>query len=178
MSQGKIVLQVTGSIAAYKSCYLASLLIKADYEVQVVMTDSSQEFIGKATFEGLTGKKVKTDMFEEGTMMDHINLVKWADLFILYPASASTINKLNSGIANDLINATFLANNFIKPYWIAPAMNSNMFAHPIVQASLKNLEKMGCFIFDTEEGALACGDIGKGRLLDPDIVFKKIEEEI
>lgn len=178
MSKGKIVLQVTGSIAAYKSCYLASSLIKEGYEVQVVLTESALEFVGKASFEGITGNKVKTNMFESGTMMDHINLVKWADLFILYPASANTINRLNAGLADDLIGATYLANNFIRPYWVAPAMNSKMFDHPIVQSSIKNLEKHGCFIFDTEEGPLACGDIGKGRVINPDIVFDKVKEEI
>ncbi len=176
MSKGKIVLQISGSIAAYKSCYLASLLIKKKYEVRVIMTNSALEFIGKATFEGLTGKKVKTDMFQNDSMMDHINLVKWTDLFLLYPATANTINKLNAGIADDLIGASYLANNFIKPYWIAPAMNSNMYEHPVVQDSLKKLAKFGAYIFDTVEGPLACGDIGKGRIIDPELVFNKIEE--
>jgi phosphopantothenoylcysteine decarboxylase/phosphopantothenate--cysteine ligase len=176
MSKGKIVLQVTGSIAAYKACFLASSLIKEDYEVQVIMTGAALQFVGKASFEGLTGMSVKTDVFEEGSMMEHIKLVKWADLFLLYPATANTINKLNSGIADELIGATFLANNFHKPYWIAPAMNSNMFEHPTVQKSLKNLKKAGAYIFDTEEGYLACGDTGRGRLINPEIVLKKIQE--
>lgn len=178
MSKGKIVLQVCGSIAAYKSCYLTSMLIKEDFEVEVIMSKGALNFIGKASFEGLTGRKVKPNLFEEGTMMDHISLVKWADIFVLYPASANTINRLNAGIADDLIAATYLANNFLKPYLIAPAMNSNMFAHPTVQNSLKNLKKLGSYIFDTEEGYLACGDIGKGRLIKPEIVFEKIKELI
>lgn len=178
MSRGNIVLQVSGSIAAFKACTLASSLVKAGYTVQTVMTKGALEFVGKATFEGITDRAVKTDLFEEGSMMDHIALAKWADLFILYPASANTINRLSAGLADDLIGATFLANNFNKPYWIAPAMNVNMFHHPIVEKSIKTLEELGCYIFDTEEGLLACGDVGKGRVIDPGTVYLKVKEEI
>ena len=88
------------------------------------------------------------------------------------------MHKLANGIADNLIGSTFLANNFKKPFWIAPAMNTGMYEHPITQRSLKSLSEMGCFIFDVGSGRLACGDIGKGKLLEPELIFQKILEEL
>lgn len=176
MSKGNIVLQITGSIAAFKAGTLLSTLIKNGYTVQCVATESALKFIGEATLEGLSGKSIKTSTFTPGEMMDHINLVKWADLFITYPVSANTLNRLSSGLADDLIGATYLANNFKKPYLMAPGMNVEMLNHPRVQKSIKELEGYGVYIFDTEEGLLACGDVGKGRVIDPGTVFLKIKE--
>lgn len=176
MSKGNIVVQVTGSIAAFKAGTLISTLVKNGYEVQCVPTESALKFIGEATLEGLSGKPIKTSTFKTGEMMDHINLAKWADLFVTYPASANTLNRLHFGMADDLIGATYLANNFKKPYLLAPGMNVEMLNHPRTQASIKGLEEFGCHIFDTEEGLLACGDVGKGRVIDPGTVFLKIQE--
>ncbi len=176
MSKGNIVLQVTGSIAAFKAGTLLSTLVKNGYDVQCVASDGGLKFLGEATLEGISGKAVKRSTFKTGEMMDHINLAKWADLFITYPASANNINRLNCGLADDLIGATYLANNFNKPYLIAPAMNVEMYDHPRVKQSIKELEKLGCYIFDTEDGLLACGDVGKGRVIDPGTVYHKIKD--
>jgi phosphopantothenoylcysteine synthetase/decarboxylase len=176
MSKGNIVVQITGSIAAFKAGTLISTLVKNGYSVQCVPTESALKFIGEATLEGLSGRAIKTSTFKSGEMMDHINLAKWADLFITYPASANTINRLNAGLSDDLIGATYLANNFNKPYLIAPGMNVEMLKHPVTQKSIKSMEGIGCYFFDTEEGLLACGDVGKGRVIDPGTVFLKIEE--
>ncbi|MGL1891145.1 MAG: flavoprotein [Spirochaetaceae bacterium] len=176
MSKGNIVLQVTGSIAAFKAGTLLSTLVKNGYNVQCVATESALKFIGEATLEGISGNPVKTSTFTKGEMMDHIKLAKWADLFVTYPITANSLNRLNYGLADDLIGATYLANNFNKPYLLAPGMNVEMLNHPRVQKSIKELEEYGCYIFDTEEGLLACGDVGKGRVIDPGTVFLKIKE--
>ncbi|MCK5883703.1 MAG: phosphopantothenoylcysteine decarboxylase [Bacteriovoracaceae bacterium] len=177
MSKFNILLQLTGSISCYKACYLASKLIKANCDVQFVASDAALKFIGKATLEGLTHRPVITGMFEDSKMLAHIDLAKWADVILLYPATANTINGLAAGLAGELIGGIFLANNFKVPYWIAPAMNTNMYEHPITQASIKKLEDMGAFIFPTENGILACGDTGPGRLADPSLVYDKLVRE-
>jgi len=174
MSKYKILFKITGSIAAYKAAYLISKLVQNNFEVQTVVSESALNFIGKATLEGLTGKEVLSDSFENGKMMNHINLVKWADLVILCPASANTINKLANGIADNLITSLFLAHNWDKPYLIAPAMNTNMYHHPITKKSLTILEELGVKILPTDSGYLACGDVGEGKMLEPDKIYKYI----
>lgn len=178
MSQSRIVLQVTGSIAAFKAATLASLLIDAGDEVQCVMSDGAHAFMGESTFEGLTGRPVLGDVFERGRAHDHINLADWADLLLLFPASANHVSRLRHGLADDLIGCLFLANNFRKPYWIAPAMNSHMLAHPAVTEALSTLESWGCRVLPTGEGRLACGEVGYGRLLEPETVFELIRERL
>src|SRR4030043_2048298 len=130
MSKYKILLKITGSIAAYKSAYLISKLVQNNCEVKVAAIDSALKFIGKATLEGLTSYPVYTDSFEEGQMMSHINLVKWADLTLIAPATANTINKIAAGISDNLVSSLFLAHARKKPYLIAPAMNTAMYEHP------------------------------------------------
>jgi phosphopantothenoylcysteine decarboxylase/phosphopantothenate--cysteine ligase len=174
MSNYKILFKISGSIAAYKSAYLISKLVQNGFEVKVVTTDYALKFIGKATLEGLTGNKVFTDSFEDGEMMSHINLDKWADLTIVCPATANTINKLAAGIADNLLGSLFLAHDRRKPYLIVPAMNTLMYEHPATQASIKKLNEWGVQILPTSEGYLACGDTGKGKLLEPDIIFEHI----
>lgn len=176
MSNYKILFKITGSIAAYKSAYLISKLVQNGYEVQTVVTKSALEFIGKATLEGLTGKPVITDTFESGGMMSHINLVKWADLTIIAPATANTINKLTAGIGDNILTSLFLAHDFKTPYLIAPAMNLWMYDHPATKDSLEKLKSWGVEILPTGEGYLACGDMGKGKLLEPELIFNRIEE--
>ncbi|HSV88776.1 MAG TPA: bifunctional phosphopantothenoylcysteine decarboxylase/phosphopantothenate--cysteine ligase CoaBC [Bacteroidales bacterium] len=174
MSKFNILFQVSGSIAAYKSAYLVSRLVQNGFEVQCVATPSALEFIGSATLEGLTSRPVLTDQFLSGSMMSHISLMKWADLVILAPASANSINKMAGGIADNLVTSLFLAYNFDKPYLVAPAMNANMFMHPSTQASLARLKEWGVEILPTETGYLACGDYGSGKMLDPDKVYDHI----
>lgn len=177
----KILLHVTGSIACYKACELANLLVKEGAEVQVSLSDGAMKFLQPAVFEGLTHKKALTqNMFAcEPDCIPHITLAqKWADLIMIYPASANCISRLACGLSDDLFGAVFLANNFDKPVLLAPAMNSNMFAHPAVQENLKKLESWGTKILPTDEGRLACGSVGKGKLISPETIVDFIKESV
>jgi len=174
MSNYKILVKITGSIAAYKSAYLISKLIQAGFEVEVVVTKSALQFIGVATLEGLIHKPIYSDVFEPGKMMSHINLTKWADLTIVVPADANTISKFANGIADNLVTSLFLAHDQKKPYLIAPAMNTAMFTHPATEESMEKLSGWGIHILPTDTGNLACGDIGEGKLLEPDLIFGHI----
>jgi phosphopantothenoylcysteine decarboxylase len=173
-----VVLMISGSIAAFKAASLASLATKKGWNVQCVTSDGGRRFLGDSTLEGLTGHPVLTDMFECGRALDHIKLADWADLMVLYPASANRLTRLRAGLADDLIGALFLVNNFRKPWLIAPAMNSNMIEHPAVTDALSVLEGWGCRILPTGEGRLACGTVGYGRLLEPEDAFALIEDEL
>lgn len=178
MLKSKILFKISASIAAYKSAYLISKLVQNGFEVQSVVTESALKFIGKATLEGLTGKPVLIDHFEDGKMMNHINLMKWADIIILCPASANTISKMANGIADNLVTSLFLAHSWDKPYLIAPAMNIAMFNHPATKESLQKLVHWGVTILPTDSGYLACGDVGEGKLLEPDIIYEHIVKSI
>jgi phosphopantothenoylcysteine decarboxylase/phosphopantothenate--cysteine ligase len=178
MSKRNVLLQVTGSIGAFKAAALASLLTQDGYDVQPVLSEGGRYFLGESTLEGLTGRPVLSDLFERGRALEHIELADWADLILLYPASANHITRLRAGLADDLIGALFLANNFRTPYWIAPAMNSHMFAHPAVEEAIAVLEGWGCRILPTGEGRLACGTVGYGRLLEPEKVADLIRQEV
>lgn len=171
----RILLQVSGSIAAFKSVALCSKLTQAGYQVEVVLSEGAEHFVGAASFEGLTRRKVHMGNFDEGAMMAHIDLERWADLILLYPASANTLAHLASGFSNKLIGSIFLAHEFKKPYWILPAMNQAMYAHPTVKAHLQNLADLGLKIFHPEEGSLACGETGSGRLVEPDALLSEIQ---
>jgi phosphopantothenoylcysteine decarboxylase / phosphopantothenate---cysteine ligase len=167
MSQSKIVICITGSIAAYKSCELISTLKKSGNEVKVIMSLSAEKFIGQATLQALSGHPVAIDDFSSASLMNHIELGKWCDLAIVYPATAQTINSFAAGTGHELHQSFFLAYDFKKPFLIAPAMNSRMLSHPVTQKSTAFLKEMGCLFLPTEDGNLACGEIGEGRLLEP-----------
>ncbi|MBF0547030.1 MAG: flavoprotein [Candidatus Riflebacteria bacterium] len=169
-----ILFQLTGSIACYKACIVISKLVQSGNQVRTLASEAALKFIGKATLEGLTDNAVITEMFGTRFPRAHIDLPDWADLLILCPATANTINALAAGLADNLIGSTFLANNFRKPYLIAPAMNTNMFLHPATQESLKKLEAWGVRILPTDEGRLACGTSGPGRLLEPEKILLEI----
>lgn len=175
-----VLIHVTGSISAFKASSLASLLVKAGYNVQCSLSAGGLKFLGEASLSGISGKKVLTDMWEGyPDYVPHITIAReWADFIIVYPASANVINRLAAGLADDLFGAIFLANNNKSPVWIAPAMNSHMFAHPIVCGSLKKLAEIGCTVLPTVEGRMACGTDGAGRLLEPEDVFKMIEKAL
>lgn len=181
MSQYKIALCVTGSIAAYKSCELVSLLRKQGHQVKVIMSQSAEKFIGKTSLHALSGNPVHSDDFSQGSLMTHIELGKWCDIALIYPATAQTINSFASGTGHEICNSFFLAYDFKKPFLIAPAMNSRMLSNPVAQKSLETLSQMGCYILPTNQGPLACGEIGEGRLLEPaqalDIVLKTISSQ-
>ena len=178
MSKDNILIHLSGSISCFKSCALADLLIKDGYTVQTTASPAALRFVGAATLEGLTGRAVLTDLFGgEPSYIPHITLAQnWADLIIAYPASGNLLNRLAAGLCDDLFGAICLANNFKKPLLVAPAMNSEMFAHPAVSASIRTLESWGAIILPTEEGRLACGAVGMGRLLAPEKAFEKIRE--
>ncbi|MFM6927451.1 MAG: bifunctional phosphopantothenoylcysteine decarboxylase/phosphopantothenate--cysteine ligase CoaBC [Bdellovibrio sp.] len=172
MSKSKILFMMTGSIACYKACQVVSRLMQNNCEVQVVMTSSALKFVGNATLEGLTGKPVISDMYLQGNVMDHIHLMRWADLILVAPATANFINKAAQGIGDDLVSTLFLAHDFKKPFLLAPAMNTSMYMHPVTQKSLETLKSFGLQILDSASGILACGEEGYGKLLDPDEILK------
>jgi phosphopantothenoylcysteine decarboxylase/phosphopantothenate--cysteine ligase len=178
MSGSNILICISGSISAYKAATLASALKKKGHNVKTVATESALKFIGPAALEGITGEPVLTDMFNPSYEIPHINLSEWADLIIVYPASASTIARLRMGLAEDLLTAIFLSNNFRKPYWISPAMNINMLAHPAVVENLQILKGWGATIIEPEEGVLACGTVGKGRAPEPEKMAQLIEDAL
>ncbi|MEY4615696.1 MAG: hypothetical protein RJB66_656 [Pseudomonadota bacterium] len=173
-----ILFLMSGSIAAYKSCHVISQLVQKGHQVQVVTTPSAMNFIGAATLEGLTGRPVVCDLYAPNHMMEHIHLARWADLVILCPATANTINKMAQGIGDDLVTSLFLAHDFKKPFLIAPAMNTAMYEHPLTQASLEKLKALGLKILATGAGALACGEVGAGRLLEPEQIIDCITREL
>lgn len=178
MSKSKILFQLSGSIACYKACQVISKLVQNGHEIEVVATRGALEFVGRATLEGLTGRPVHSDVFAPGEYMKHIHLIRWADVIVLCPATANTINKLASGIGDDLLSTLFLAHDFKKPYLMAPAMNTSMFVHPATQSSLEKLKGWGIEVLESPTGALACGETGEGRLLEPEALLIEIEKRI
>lgn len=177
-SKSKILFLFSGSIACYKACNVVSRLVQAGAEVQTGCTQSALQFIGPSTLEGLTGRPVFSDVHETGRRMDHIDLAKWADLTIVCPATANTINSLANGIATDVIGNLFLAYDLKKPFILAPAMNVQMLAHPATKNSIGKLKSWGVQVLDTDSGPLACGDVGEGRLLEPDRIFTSIQDRL
>ena len=169
---------MSGSIACYKACDLLSRLQKSGYELEVVVTPSALEFVGEATIEGLTGKRVHKSVFASGKHMDHIRLARWADLVLLCPATANTISKLAAGIGDDLISTLFLAHDFSKPYLVAPAMNAAMLGHPAVRAAVGKLRSWSVDVLPSGDGHLACGETGEGRLLEPEQLFAAIASRL
>lgn len=178
MSKSKVLFQLSGSIACYKACSVISRLVQDGHEVQTACTAGALQFIGAATLEGLTGKPVFSEVFEHGRMMDHIYLSKWADLAIVCPATADLINRLAAGVANDAVGSLFLAYDLKKPYLVAPAMNQQMWQHPATKASLEKLESWGVQVLPTGDGYQACGDVGPGRLLEPDQIYAQITSRL
>lgn len=172
--KGKLLLIVTGSIAAFKAASLASAAIKDGFEVKAVLTEGALEFVGKATFEGLTGNPVHTSNFEEGRMMAHIDLERWADLILVYPATAHTVSAMAGGLASNLAGALFLAHEFKKPWLLAPAMNQAMWKHPATKENLSKLRLWGVDILEPGSGTLACGETGDGRLMEPEAALQMV----
>ena len=162
----KILFGITGSIAAYKAAEWVRELTKAEAEVTVVMTEAAARFVSSLTFAALSGRRVYTGMFEvdAGEEMTHISLARECDLFIIAPATAQSIAKLAWGFADDLLSALVLAGK--AKVLIFPAMNSNMYCHAATQANLTRLQEYGYGVIKPEQGKLACGDEGIGRLVD------------
>lgn len=175
MLKGKtVVLGVTGGIAAYKSAALTSLLVKAGAQVQVIMTEHARQFIAPLTFESLTGRRCLTDTFDRNHeySTEHVELAKEADVVMIAPATANIIAKIAHGMADDMLTTTVLACDC--PKIVAPAMNTRMYENPVTQDNMRKLEEYGMTIAHPTSGHLACGDIGKGKMLEPEELFQYI----
>lgn len=174
MTCPNILLAITGGISAYKSAVLARLLIKAGCTVRVMMTDGACEFITPLTLQALTGNEVHTKLLDDEAErgMGHIELAKWADMVVIAPASANTIGRLVGGLADNLVTTVALATT--APIVIVPAMNQAMYAHAIVQDNLAKLTRFGYTVLTPDSGEQACGDVGAGRLPEPDDLCERI----
>lgn len=172
----KIVLGITGSIAAYKSCLIIREFIKQGAEVQVVITPAGKEFITPITLSALTHKPVVSEFFSQrdGTWNSHVDLGLWADAMVIAPATASTIGKMANGIADNMLITTYLSMK--APVFVAPAMDLDMFAHASTQNNLKTLEAYGNIIIQPQSGFLASGLEGKGRMEEPNTIVERVKE--
>ena len=167
ISNREVVLGVTGSIAAYKACEIASRLVELGVRVTPVLTKSAQEFVGAASFEAVTGQRAIVEMFAplQNPEVEHIAVATRAALFLIAPATANILAKAAHGIADDWLSTTLLATR--APILFAPAMNSNMYDHPATRANIETLRARGCHFVGPGLGRLACGTIGVGRMIDP-----------
>ena len=174
----KIIIGITGSIAAYKAATLVSMLIKRKANVHIIMTQNATKFISPLTFETLSGNKVHTDTFDLSPehKVHHITLVKDCDLFLIAPATANIIAKVVHGIADDMLTSTFIACHSTK--MISPAMNTYMYENPINQDNISLCKKYGIKVIEPSSGRLACGDAGKGRMPEPEFLLEEIIYEI
>ena len=172
----KIVLGITGSIAAYKACYIIRGLIKAGAEVQVVITPSGKEFITPVTLSALTQKPVISDFFSQrdGTWHSHVALGLWADAMLIAPCTASTLGKMANGVADNMLITTYLSMK--APVFIAPAMDLDMYQHPTTQENIKKLLSYGNQMIEPQSGFLASGLEGKGRMEEPERIVEKLSE--
>lgn len=172
----KIVLGITGSIAAYKSCLIIREFIKKGAEVQVVITPSGKEFITPITLSALTKKPVISEFFaqKDGTWNSHVDLGLWADAMIIAPCTASSLAKMAYGVADNMLITTYLSMK--APVFVAPAMDLDMFAHPSTQNNLHTLEQYGNIIIQPGQGFLASGLEGKGRMEEPETIVKAVDD--
>jgi phosphopantothenoylcysteine decarboxylase / phosphopantothenate---cysteine ligase len=175
LSGKKILVGITGSIAAYKAASLIRLLVKEGCDVKVIMTPLAKEFITPLTLATLSRNPVLTDFFDAtaGTWNSHVDLGLWADGFVIAPASANTMAKMASGIADNLLLTTYLSARC--PVFIAPAMDLDMLNHPATKKNITILREYGNTILDPETGELASGLTGKGRMEEPDVILKSLK---
>lgn len=176
----RIILAVSGSISAYKAADLTSRLKKKGYDVHVIMTEAAQDFITPLTLQVLSKNPVHTDVMEEklAERINHIDLGKEADLFVVAPASANTIAKLAYGLADNMLTATALALPSTTPKLIAPAMNTKMYENPLTKKNLDTLHDLGYQEILPKSGLLACGDTGLGALADIDDIIESIDNAL
>ena len=172
----KIVLGITGSIAAYKSCLIIRELVKRGAEVQVVITPAGKEFITPITLSALTQKPVVSDFFSQrdGTWHSHVALGLWADAMLIAPCTAATLGKMATGVADNMLITTYLSMK--APVFVAPAMDLDMYAHPATQQNLDRLRSFGNYIIEPQSGFLASGLEGKGRMEEPENIVEKLDE--
>ena len=171
-----IVLGVTASIAAYKAAYLVRLLIKKGAEVQVVMTPAAKEFITPLTLSTLTRKPVVSEFFDrrDGSWNSHVDLGQWADAMLIAPCTASTLGKMASGVADNMLITTYFSMK--APVFIAPAMDLDMYSHPVTQRNIQSLTSIGNVFIEPASGELASQLVGKGRMQEPDVIVSALEE--
>jgi phosphopantothenoylcysteine decarboxylase / phosphopantothenate---cysteine ligase len=174
-STNKVLLGVTGGIAAYKSAELVRLLTKSGREVRVVMTAAAQHFVGTATFQAVSGHAVTTDAWDTSFPggMPHIDLARWADVIVVAPASADAMAKFAHGLADDVLSTLALARDV--PMIVAPAMNKQMWQHPATQRNMKTLAADGVAIFGPGAGEQACGEVGDGRMWEPEQIVDALD---
>ncbi|MCZ0703376.1 phosphopantothenoylcysteine decarboxylase/phosphopantothenate--cysteine ligase [Natronobacillus azotifigens] len=174
----RIVLGVTGGIAAYKAIALTSKLVQKGAEVKVIMTESAKKFVTPLSFQAISRNAVYEDTFDEkdDKRIAHIDLADWADFFILAPATANIIGKIANGIADDMLSTTLMATQ--ADVYLAPAMNVHMYQHPAVQKNLNTLASWGFLFIEPGEGYLACGYVGKGRLEEPETIISTLESSL
>ena len=171
-----IVIGISGGIAAYKTLSLIRLFKKNGYEVRVTATRNALQFVTPLTIETLSQNRLYTDMFDTQCTLEveHISMAEWADALVVAPATANIIAKFSHGIADDALSTLFLAVK--KPVFIAPAMNSNMFGNIAVQQNIATLQERGCHILSPNDGFLACGTTGSGRMQEPEEIFDTVDE--
>ncbi|BCU82195.1 phosphopantothenoylcysteine decarboxylase [Polycladomyces abyssicola] len=176
MKGKRIVVGITGGIAAYKAAALVSALAKLEADVRVIMTESATRFITPLTLQTLSRHHVAVDTFEERdpAVVSHIDLADHADLFVIAPATANLLGKLAHGLGDDMLTTTLLATQ--APVLIAPAMNVHMYENPIVQENITKLKRLGYRFIDPGEGQLACGYVGRGRMAEPEEIVQRIRE--
>ncbi len=173
--EGKnIVLGITGSIAAYKSAMLLRLLVKEGAQVQVVMTNAAKQFITTVTMSALSGRPVASEFFSanDGTWHSHVDMGQWADLTLIAPVTAATLGKMANGIADNLLVTTYLSAK--SNVMIAPAMDLDMFRHSSTQKNIETLKSYGNIFIDPEDGVLASGLHGKGRMAEPEHIVEEV----
>src|ERR1051325_8433660 len=172
----RILLGVSGGVAAYKAAELVRLLMQDGHEVQVVMTAAAGKFIRPLTFAALTGRKVLTDPFDIESAIEHISVAQEHEMFVIAPATADLLGRLANGLANDFLTTTYLA--FTGPVVIAPAMNVNMWQHAATQENVETLRRRGHRFVEPGAGYLACGMAGPGRLAEPEEIVQAIESVV
>ncbi|MDY6326262.1 MAG: bifunctional phosphopantothenoylcysteine decarboxylase/phosphopantothenate--cysteine ligase CoaBC [Bacteroidales bacterium] len=174
----RIVLCISGGIAAYKSLYLIRLFKGAGYDVKVAATANALQFVTPLTIETLSQNRLYCDMFDLNRTLDveHIALAEWGDAVVVAPATANIIGKYANGIADDAVSTLLLATK--RPVFVAPAMNTNMFEDSSVQRNIATLKEKGCLILSPEDGFLACGTTGKGRMQEPEAIFRAVDEHL
>lgn len=174
MEGRRILLGITGGIAAYKSAYLARRLVEVGADVRVIMTDSAQQFIGSQTMAAISGHGVESDLFAGSSPSPHTDLAAWAEIIVVAPATTNTLGKLASGLADDLLSNTLLAAR--SPILLAPAMHTEMWEHPATQRNVTLLVEDGHHIVGPASGELAGGDEGMGRMAEPEEIAAAVEK--
>ena len=175
MNNKKILLGVTGSIAAYKAAFLTRLLIKEGAEVQVLMTQSATDFITPLTLSTLSKKAVFSEVSSEAGWNNHVDLGLWADAMLVAPATANTLAKLANGLCDNIISACYLSARC--PVFVAPAMDLDMWVHPATLYNLERLQRHGAQVIPVGEGELASGLVGKGRMAEPEDILAFLKNQ-